>query len=125
MKYSMLAAGLACAALFAPAAHAQDKYKHDIPDSLAKHAKISENVAATTALKRVPKGTIDAVELEREGGKLIYSYDIKVEGKSGIEEVNVDAVTGKVVGHSHESAATEAKEAADEQHKSPPKPKKP
>ena len=29
------------------------------------------------------------MELEKENGKLIYSYDIKTEGKSGIDEVQV------------------------------------
>ena len=100
----------------------------DIPDSLAKRVKISEATAAATAHKRVPTGTIDGVELERENGKLMYSYDIKVPGKSGIDEVNVDALTGKVIGYSHESAAAEAKEAASEgkaEKTKPAKPKKP
>ena len=114
MKFASLAAGIAAVVVAVPAAQAQGKYKRDIPDSLAKHAKITESAAAAAAHKRVPKGTIDGVELEREKGKLIYSYDIKVPGKSGIDEVNVDAVSGKVIGYSHESAAAEAKEAADE-----------
>src|SRR3954469_13103172 len=59
-------------------------YKRDIPDSLGKHAKISEVDAAKTALAKVPNGKISSMELERENGKLIYSYDIKVPGKSGI-----------------------------------------
>jgi hypothetical protein len=63
---------------------------------------------------RVPKATIQAVELEREKGKLMFSYDMKTTGKSGIDEVNVDAMTGKVIGFSHESPATERKEAAAE-----------
>lgn len=117
MKYGSLAASVAATvlvAVIAPTAHAQAKYKRDIPDSLAKHAKIAETAAAATAQKRVPTGTIEGVELEREKGKLQYSYDIKVPGKSGTDEVNVDAVTGVVIGQSHESAADEAKEAAEE-----------
>jgi len=39
---------------------------------------------------------------------------MKTPGRSGIDEVNVDAMTGKVVGVSHESPATEKKEAAAE-----------
>ena len=35
-------------------------------------------------------------------------------GKSGIEEVNVNAIDGSVVGKEHESAKTEKKEAAAE-----------
>jgi uncharacterized membrane protein YkoI len=107
--------------LAAAAAGAQEgNYKKDIPDSLAKKAKVTEAAAAATAQKRVPKGAIQAVELEEEKGKLIYSYEMKVAGKSGTEEVNVNAVTGKVVAVSHESAAAEKKEAASEA-----KPKKP
>jgi uncharacterized membrane protein YkoI len=93
----------------------KSSYKKDLPDSLAREAKISEAAASATALAKVPNGKVAAVEIEREGGKLIYSYDIKVPGKSGIDEVNVDAVTGDVVGKvGHESAAAEKKEAADE-----------
>lgn len=104
---------------------AQGSYKRDIPDSLAKLAKVSEESAAKTAQKRVPKGTIQSVELEREKGRLIYSYDMKVEGKSGGEEVNVDAKTGKLVRAFHESAAAEKKEAAAEKKETKPASKKP
>jgi uncharacterized membrane protein YkoI len=97
--------------LAAAGAGAQVAYKREIPDSLARQAKIAESAAAATAQQRVPKGTIQGVELERENGKLIFSYDIKTPGKSGIDEVNVDAISGKIIGVSHESAATEKKEA--------------
>lgn len=91
---------------------AQEGYKREIPDSLSKMAKVSEETAAKAAQKRVPKGTIQSVELEREKGRLIYSYDMKVAGKSGEEEVNIDAKTGKLVRAFHESAAAEKKEEA-------------
>jgi uncharacterized membrane protein YkoI len=118
----------AAVTLASSSAHAQATYKREIPDSLAKDAKITEAAAAATARHRVPKGTIDGVELEREKGKLIFSYDIKTPGKSGIDEVNVDAISGKIVGFEHESSATEKKEAAAEaKAKDAPKaaPKKP
>jgi uncharacterized membrane protein YkoI len=89
-------------------------YTKDIPDSLATRATITETAAAATAQRRVPKGVIQAVELEVEKGKLMYSYDIKTTGKRGTDEVNVDATSGTVIGFSHESAATEKKEAAAE-----------
>ena len=76
----------------------------------SKPAKIAEADARKTALAAVPGGRVQSHELEREKGKLIYSYDIKVAGKSGIEEVNVDAITGAIVAHEHEAAAAEAKE---------------
>jgi uncharacterized membrane protein YkoI len=108
-------------ALLSSAAQAQAKYKKDIPDSLAKAAKITEEVAAATAQKRVPQGTIQAVELERENKKLIYSYELKVVGKAGVEEVNVDAITGKIVSVEHESPAAEKQEQKKDQAKAPVK----
>jgi hypothetical protein len=73
--------------------------------------KIAEAQARATALALVPGGKVQAHELETEDGTLIYSYEIKVAGKSGIEEVNVDAMTGKVVAREHESPADEKAEA--------------
>lgn len=87
-------------------------YKHEIPAKLSKQAKISEDSAAAVARAKVPTGTIQSVELEHEKGKLIYSYDVKVAGTSGIEEVNVNAMDGTIVGAEHESPADEKKEPA-------------
>ena len=112
MKYASLIAGLAAVVLAVPAVQAQASYKKDIPGALATKAKITEDAAADMAHKRFPKGTIDAVELENENGRLIWSYDIKTAGKKGIDEVNIDARTGKMVGVGHESPATERKEDA-------------
>lgn len=92
-------------------------YKRDLPAKLVKEAKVTETDAAKTALARVPKGHIEAVELENEGGKLLYSYEIKVPKRSGIEEVNVNAMTGAVANTEHESKATERKEAKAEKSK--------
>ena len=111
MKYASLITGVAAIVLALPALHAQASYKKDIPDSLARKAKITEAAATTMAQKRFPKGTIAAVELENENGKLIWSYDIKTAGKKGIDEVNINAMTGKIVGVGHEGPATERKEA--------------
>ncbi len=88
--------------------------KKESQADLQKEAKVSEADARATALKEVPNGTVKSVELEREKGKLIYSYDITVAGKTGVEEVNVNAIDGTVVGKKHESAKTEKKEAAQE-----------
>lgn len=88
--------------------------KSESQATLQKEAKISEETARATALKEVPNGTVKSSELEREHGKLIYSYDISVPGKSGVEEVNVNAIDGSVVAKQHESAKTEKKEAAQE-----------
>jgi uncharacterized membrane protein YkoI len=82
--------------------------------ALQKEAKISEATARATALKEVPTGTVNKYELEREGGKLIYSYDISVPGKTGIEEVAVNAIDGSIVAHEHETPKMEKAETAKE-----------
>jgi uncharacterized membrane protein YkoI len=106
---AMLTLGAAASAS-AQAAKATTKKEATSQAALRNEAKIAEADARKTALAAVPGGKVQSHELEREKGKLIYSYDIKVAGKSGIEEVNVDAMTGEIVAHEHEDAKTEAKE---------------
>ncbi len=77
-------------------------------------AKISMRTARSTAMAKVPGGKLQKSELEREHGKLVYSFDIRVQGQSGVEEVQVDAMNGDVVSQSHESAKAERKEARQE-----------
>jgi|SRR5689334_5851740 uncharacterized membrane protein YkoI len=91
--------------------------KKETQAQLKKEAKISLTSARATALKEVPNGRVSKSELEREDGKLIYSFDVKVPGKSGWEEVNVDAVSGTVVSKEHETPKMEAKEKKAEQKK--------
>ena len=85
--------------------------KRETQADLQKEAKVSEAEARETALKQVPNGTVKSSELEREHGKLIYSFDISVPGKSGIEEVNVNAIDGSVVAKEHETPRAEKAEA--------------
>lgn len=73
--------------------------------------KISKREARSTAMAQVPGGKLQKSELEREHGKLVYSFDIRVPGKSGVEEVQVDAMNGEVVSKTHESPKAERKEA--------------
>ena len=121
---ALLTTGAALSPLVAQAPQ-QHTYKRDLPPALSKEATVSEANAAKTAEERVKNGRIEAVELENERGKLIYSYELKVPGKAGVEEVNVDARTGKVMSAEHESMKTEKKEAAQEKkeatHKAKPK----
>ena len=88
--------------------------KEESQAALQKEAKISEETARATALKDVPNGTIKSSELEREHGKLIYSFAISVPGKTGIEEINVNAIDGSVVAREHETPKMEKAEAAKE-----------
>ncbi|MBI2795867.1 MAG: PepSY domain-containing protein [Gemmatimonadetes bacterium] len=79
---------------------------------LMKRARVSAEAATATALARVPGGTVQSADLEEDKGRIIYSFDIKVAGRPGVEEVAVDAVTGKVLSVAHETPADEAKEKA-------------
>ena len=81
---------------------------------LAAKAKVDGETARASALARVTGGEIVSAELEEEDGRLIYSFDIKVAGQSGVEEVWVDAISGEVVSEEHESQAQEAAEAENE-----------
>jgi uncharacterized membrane protein YkoI len=77
-------------------------------EKLARKAKITKEQAQETALKRAP-GTVESGELEREHGKLVYSFDIR-NSKGTITEVQVSAITGKIVRIEHESRKQEAAE---------------
>lgn len=89
------------------------KVKEETP-GLAAQATISADSAQKIALGQVSRGWVREAELEQNKGTLVYSYDIKARGKSGVEEVLIDAKTGAVVSKTHETAAAEAKEAASE-----------
>ena len=75
---------------------------------LMAEAKVSKTDAGKTALAKVPNGTIKEGELEKEKGRLIWSFDIATPDTKDITEVNVDANTGAVVSVGKESADNEA-----------------
>lgn len=83
-----------------------------LPDALLARARVTVEAARLTALARVPGGTVAAGELEEEDGALIFSFDIRVDGREGVEEVHVDALTGRVIAQEHESEDDEAAEGA-------------
>ena len=74
--------------------------------------KITREEATKTALAKVPKGRIKAAELEKEHGRLIWSFDISMPKSTKITEIQVDANTGKIVSTQVETLADQAKEAA-------------
>jgi hypothetical protein len=81
-----------------------------IDPKLAAAAKITLDSARAIALRTVPNSMVASEELEREHGLLIYSFDMKVAKRQGIQEVNVNAITGAVIGVHHENAAAELRE---------------
>ncbi len=90
-----------------------EEHEHHHAD-LKAEAKISETDARATALAKVPDGTIKEAELEKEKGKLIWSFDIARPNTKDITEVNIDAVTGEIVGTDIETPKDQAKEKDDE-----------
>jgi hypothetical protein len=125
MNVRILAIALLGTALAAPAAGAQTVPPKpaaaakpaavttvtETKKGLLAQARIKPDSAMALARARVKGATMEAAEIEEEDGKLIYSFDMKVAGKDGIEEVTVDAKTGKV-SQAHESGADVAKEKA-------------
>ena len=73
-------------------------------------AKIPEDAARASALRHVSGGTIKSTELEHEHGKLIYSFDVVRPNVEGVDEVHIDAMTGRFLGRKHESALQESVE---------------
>ena len=91
---------------------AAQSVKHETMAQLRAEAKVSEAAAKATALAKVPGGRVKSSGLERENGKLLYSFDIATKGKTGIDEVQVDAITGALIGGVvHETPKMEKAEA--------------
>jgi uncharacterized membrane protein YkoI len=94
--------------------------KHERQDKQARlhaKAKVSKEDATLIALAQVPNGTVKEAELEKEHGKLIWSFDVATPGSKDITEVNVDAINGKMVSTDKESPDKESKEADKEKEK--------
>jgi len=72
-------------------------YQRTIPDSLLAQVKVSEDSARGLAFTRVPGGTVQALLLHRERGKLIWSFTIKPADKPGTVQVNVSALDGRIM----------------------------
>lgn len=88
--------------------------------SIVTHAKekppenrVSIDEARKVAISVFP-GKVSGEELEFEGGKWIYSFDLKSAKDSRVHEVHVDAITGKFLSKHTETAADEKKETQEE-----------
>src|SRR5258705_13644341 len=110
-KFVLLAVFTAMAAVGAPftLANPSDQNKESQEQAkLAAQARITMEKAREIALNKAP-GKVESAELEREHGKLVYSFDIR-NAKGTIDEVQVSALTGKIVRVEHETKAQEAAE---------------
>jgi uncharacterized membrane protein YkoI len=106
---SMKHAVLIGAMLFASTAYAAPA-QHMAP-------KVTQAAATKTALAAVPGGSVRSMHMATEKGQSVYSFDIAVPKKPGVEEVQVSALSGKIVSRMHESPAKERAEIAHKEHK--------
>ena len=113
---SMLCVGISASAAETPCSIQLPKGTRET--ALAGLAKVTQAAAQQTALAGftdpAAAATVAESELEVEHGCLIYSFDVRVAGQTGIEEVNVDAGTGAVLSRKHETPKHEAAEAKQE-----------
>src|SRR4051794_21460829 len=100
-----------CSALIAAllAGCMTDKHEHEKQAKLQAEAKVSRADAEKLALTKAPGGTIKEGGLEREKGKLIWSFDVATPGTKDITEVTIDAITGAIVSVDKETPKDEAR----------------
>jgi uncharacterized membrane protein YkoI len=111
MKIKMIICSALTAALLAGCCTEKGEAKHKEAKQakLMAEAKISKDAAQQTALAKIPNGTIKEAEIEKEKGKLQWSFDVATPDTKDITEVNVDAMTGDVISMEKEAAESEAK----------------
>lgn len=90
----------------------------DLP-SLAKVTKEQAQATAIASLAAGSKPEVKDAELEVEHGCLLWSFDLKIAGKDGVQEVQVDAGNGKVLSSKSETPKQEKAEAAKDRAKAP------
>lgn len=102
MKTKMIAGLIASSVIAAAVLIGCTTEKSESQTALMAQAKVSKETAQQTALAKVPSGTVKAAELEKENGKLQWSFELNTPGTKDITEVNVDAISGDVVNIEHE-----------------------
>lgn len=116
--YSLLFVGLSVSTATAKSSCTIRPPKNTAESALAGLAKVSKADAEKAALAGFANfeasATVAESELEVERGCLVYSLDVRVSGRQGVEEVHVDAGTGKVLSREHETSKREAAEARHE-----------
>lgn len=111
MKITMLAMAAALAMTAGNAAAQTPRHaRTETQAELAREARIPMAKARETALAGARGAHVKSEELERDHGRLVYAFDLAMPGKSGMEEVQVDAMTGHVISRKHESEKAEKKE---------------
>jgi uncharacterized membrane protein YkoI len=114
MKTPKLICSVLAAGLLAGCVSEKDEHQEATQAQLMAQAKVSKADAGQIALAKVPNGTAKEGELEKEHGKLIWSFDITTPDSKDITEVELDAITGSVLAVDKETPEDQAKEAAED-----------
>jgi uncharacterized membrane protein YkoI len=69
-------------------------------------------------MAKVPYGVVKSSELEREHGRLVWSFDMAQPSAKGVTEIQVDAKIGKVISVKRETPAQEGKQTKADKHAS-------
>lgn len=72
---------------------------------------MSRDQAEAVAQTESNGGRIVSAELEREHGRLVWSFDITIPDSKDIREIQVDASSGQIVDREIETPAQQAQEA--------------
>ena len=96
MKHNFIPVGLLAAALVLVGASGCTTEKQEQAE-LQAEAKVSKEQAQATAQDKVPNSTVTESELEKEKGRLIWSFDLSTPDSKDTTEVNVDAISGELV----------------------------
>jgi uncharacterized membrane protein YkoI len=110
--YSLVTVGLLAGGLTACMTEREEGKEGEkaTASKLEAQAKITKAEAEKIALDKVPGGTVKESDIEKEKGKLLWSFDIATPGTKDITEVQVDAMTGAVLDIAKETVADQEKE---------------
>lgn len=67
--------------------------------------RVSMAAARKTAMQRVPNSAVIREEFEHKHGKPVYTFNLQTMGKTGYDEVSVDANTGSILKVEHEASS--------------------
>ena len=84
---------------------------------LAELANISQAVAQEIALNQIQsraEKTVESAQLHVARGCLIWSFAVRVAGQAGVQEIHLDADTGRVISVRQKSPAQQLAKAAKE-----------
>lgn len=117
----LLGAFAVTGSLFAAEPQAEAKPDEAAPAAEPKKGNISMDEARAIALEKVPGGTVDSEELGRMAGKLTYFFDVRTEGKKGVDVVTVLASDGTVLDVKHKTEWAVRRDAQAKRRNAPPK----